>query len=137
MHILKVCLKDCFLFFISFISYAISQLLILCFPISASSQYYRKTFFFLGCIWIIKSLQNFIAGRWNDILKSPVTKWIFFSSAVFGSRYSRVNQVKFVEDSLSRRYHFKFIKGCLPHILLGPFFNTLTLLMSNIQLVLF
>ena len=42
--------------------------------------------------------------------------------------YSRMDQVKFVEDNLCeiwRPYHFKFFKGCLPHILLGPFLNTL------------
>ena len=27
---------------------------------------------------------------------------------------------------LSRRYPFKFFKGCLPQILLGPFLNTLS-----------
>ena len=27
---------------------------------------------------------------------------------------------------LGRPYHFKFFKGCLPQILLGPFLNTLT-----------
>ena len=27
---------------------------------------------------------------------------------------------------LRRPYHFKFFKGCLPQILLGPFLNTLT-----------
>ena len=53
-----------------------------------------------------------------------------------GSRYSRLGEVKCVEDSLwkiwsnlvylSRPYHFKFFKGCLPQILLGPFLNTLT-----------
>ena len=47
-----------------------------------------------------------------------------------------MDQVKFVEDSLyktwsdmvclGRTYHFKFFKGCLPQILLGPFLNTLT-----------
>ena len=40
--------------------------------------------------------------------------------------YSRVGQVKFVEDSLSRPYPFKFFKGCLLQILLGPFLNTLS-----------
>ena len=54
----------------------------------------------------------------------------------FGSRYSRMDQVKFVEDSLKkiwsdfvclgRPYHFKFYKGCILLILLGPFVNTLT-----------
>ena len=27
---------------------------------------------------------------------------------------------------LSRPHHFKFFKGCLPQILLGPFLNTLS-----------
>ena len=44
----------------------------------------------------------------------------------FGSRYSRMEQLKFVEDWQSRPYHFKFFKGCLPQILLGPFLNSLT-----------
>ena len=34
-----------------------------------------------------------------------------------------MDQVKF---DLSRLYHFKVFKGCLPQILLGPFLNTLT-----------
>ena len=28
--------------------------------------------------------------------------------------------------SISRSYHFKFFKGCLPQILLDPFLNALT-----------
>ena len=32
----------------------------------------------------------------------------------YGTKYSRIDQVKFVEDSLSRPYPFKFFKGCLP-----------------------
>ena len=32
---------------------------------------------------------------------------------------------------LGRPYHFKFFKGCLPQILLGPFLNTLTHLSST------
>ena len=57
-----------------------------------------------------------------------------------GTKYSRMEQVKFVEDNLqkiwsdmiclSRPCHFKFFKGCLPQISLGPFLNTL----SQIQL---
>ena len=52
----------------------------------------------------------------------------------FGKKYSRMDQVIFVEDSLSniwrdmvcesRPYPFKFLKGCLPQIVLGPFLNT-------------
>ena len=32
---------------------------------------------------------------------------------------------------LSRPYHFKFFKGCLPQILLSPFLNTLTHIFLN------
>ena len=39
--------------------------------------------------------------------------------------YSRMDQVKFVEDSLQKPYHSNFCKGCLPQILLGPFLNKL------------
>ena len=52
-----------------------------------------------------------------------------------GSSYSRMDQVKFVENSLwniwtdmvcvGRPYHVKYFKGCLPQILLGSFMNTL------------
>ena len=38
-------------------------------------------------------------------------------------KYSRMDQVKFVEDSL---YPFKFLKGRLSQISLGPFLNTLS-----------
>ena len=31
---------------------------------------------------------------------------------------------------LSRLHHFKFFKGCLPQIFLGPFLNTLTRIMN-------
>ena len=41
---------------------------------------------------------------------------------VNGTKYLRMNQVRFVAD-LSRPYHFK---GCLPQISLGPFLNTLS-----------
>ena len=55
------------------------------------------------------------------------------AGVVNGSRYSRMDQVKFVEASLkkfwsdmvcSRPYHFKFFKGCLSQVLLGPFLST-------------
>ena len=54
----------------------------------------------------------------------------------FGSKYSRMDCVKFLEDSLQkiwsdivslgRPYHFKLFKGCLPPILLSPFLNMST-----------
>ena len=47
-----------------------------------------------------------------------------------GAKYARMDQVKFVEDSLmvclNRLYHFNFFKGCLAQIILGPFLNTLS-----------
>ena len=52
-----------------------------------------------------------------------------------GTKYSRMDQVKIVEDSLSKIWShmvylssphlFKFFKGCLPLHLLGAFLNTL------------
>ena len=61
---------------------------------------------------------------------------ITYICEIYGSRYSRMDQLKFVEDSLQkirsdmvcfgRPYHFKFLKGCLPQILLSPISNTLT-----------
>ena len=53
-----------------------------------------------------------------------------------GTRYSRIDQEKLVENSLykiwkdmvclSTPYHAKRFEGCLPQILLGPFLNILT-----------
>ena len=52
------------------------------------------------------------------------------------SRYLRIDQVKFVEDSfqkiwsdmvyIGRPYYFKIIKGYVPQVLLVPFLYTLT-----------
>ena len=52
-------------------------------------------------------------------------------SEIYKSKYSRMDQVKFVEDSLSKIWRdmvclsFKFCKVYLPQILLGSFLNTL------------
>ena len=43
----------------------------------------------------------------------------------FETKYLRVNQVKFGEDTF-KKFEFKFFKSCLPQVLLGPFLNTLT-----------
>ena len=55
---------------------------------------------------------------------------------LLGTLYSRMDQVKFLEDglykiegvwsALGRPYPIKFFKGCLPQIFLGPFLNTLS-----------
>ena len=47
---------------------------------------------------------------------------------IFGSKYSRKDQVKFVATA-SKKFEeiwfaFTFFKGCLPQILLGLFLNT-------------
>ena len=71
-------------------------------------------------------------GVLKSILK--IRAWLF------GSRYLKMDQVKFVEDSIWKVWsddHFKFFKGCLPQILLGPFLNTLTHLAKAITWVAF
>ena len=47
-----------------------------------------------------------------------------------GSRCLTMDQIKFVEDSQSRPYHFKIFKGCLLQIVLGLFFKILTQIKS-------
>ena len=46
----------------------------------------------------------------------------------YGSKYWR-------KYCLSRPYHFKFLRGCLPQILLSPFLNTLTHIVVFLQLI--
>ena len=45
-----------------------------------------------------------------------------------GTKYLRMDQVELWKTAfcLSKPYHFKFFKGCLPPFLLGPFWNTLS-----------
>ena len=73
---------------------------------------------------------NLLHHKWGrNRLWSPETK--------YGTKYSGMDQVKFVGDSFENCWrsmvYFKqiillqfFYKGCLPHILLGPFLNTLS-----------
>ena len=61
-----------------------------------------------------------ILNSLNACLNSPLIRLI-------GTKYSRVDQVKFV-DCLSRPYPFKFFKGCFPQISLGPLLNTFSYL---------
>ena len=53
----------------------------------------------------------------------------FHFQEIYGTKYSRIDQVRFVEDSKS--YHFKFFKGCASQISLGPFLNTLFYIFSE------
>ena len=84
-----------------------------------------------------------LASSWllQRVLQKFIVLSMFLSSCSFniqpwyGLRYSRMDQVKFVEKNLqeiwsdlvclSTPYHFKFFKGCLPQVLLGPFLNIL------------
>ena len=57
------------------------------------------------------------------------------------AKYSRIDQVKFVEDNLykiwvclDRPYHFNFFRGFLPQILLGRFLNTLSQLNLGLEI---
>ena len=58
--------------------------------------------------------------------------WVKFNRIrVFNSKYKKKfgrldPVVNTVVMCLSRPYYFKFFKGCLPQVLLGPFLNTLT-----------
>ena len=72
----------------------------------------------------------------SKVFFANISKVIFSEmNKEIGSKYSRIDQVKLVEDSLqniwrdmiclSRAYPFKFFESCLPEILVGPFLNTL------------
>ena len=69
--------------------------------------------------------------KWNlkyeksEPVIAATTPFLVINQVTYGLRYSRMDQVKFVEDSL-RPCYFKFFKGRLAQILLGPFLNTLT-----------
>ena len=54
--------------------------------------------------------RNCLGFSSNSIFSNGLLKY----SAIYGSRYSRIDQVKFVKGSLSRPYHFKFFKVCVP-----------------------
>ena len=68
-----------------------------------------------------------------------------FYRVINGTKYSRMDQVKFVEDNLwkiwrdmvrlSRPYPFKFFKGCFQQILLVPLLNTLSKMFFCNQLI--
>ena len=91
-------------------------------------------------IWKYTS-QNCAWG--NTVIEYQLLDIVNFSKIlriILGTKYSRMNQVKFVEGSLQKKiegisyhrsYHFKFFKGCLPQISLGPFLNTLSHLYTS------
>ena len=72
-----------------------------------------------------RSLRKDLAASWNIKWTSKPTGW-------HSSDNSLSNMV-----CQNRPYHFKFFKDCIPHILLGPYLNTLShkWLMAYIWLV--
>ena len=62
--------------------------------------------------------QNFHARKLGEIM-------VFSAAKVFKDGSSKICE----RQPLSRPYPFKFFKGCLPQILIGPFLNTLSYIM--------
>ena len=66
-----------------------------------------------------KTVDELFSNGWDDLViewkgpKNTLSIW-----GTYGTKYSRMDQVKFVENNL--------LKGCLTQILLGPFLNTLS-----------
>ena len=96
--------------------------------------------------------QGMFSRVWKCLFNVCLKNWLLKSFSVFsnglnGSGKSRMNQVKFVEDSflniwsnmvcLNRPYHFKFVKSCFPQILLNhswiPWFKCLLTLHTKIM----
>ena len=104
-----------------------------------------STFYFIPFL-ILKVKINCILKSyfsiWQLVLKPPPSSIVFISICIqFGENqcyllqeviYIRaMNYVKdklrqSIQECLSRPYYFKFFKGCLPQILLGPFLNILS-----------
>ena len=89
------------------------------------------------CYLISGQCSNFMPAKST---REPKVFWCFH--VIYGSGYSRMDWVKFLEDSLlenwsdivclSWPYHFIFFKGSLPQVLLGPFLNTLTYMIGTL-----
>ena len=97
--------------------------------------------------WLILNLTPGIIFRCNVSLEVPLRTpfmersrfcWTvsilllneYFPGWSYRAKYSKMHQVKFVEDSLLKIWSdmvcpLQIFKGCLPQILLGPFLNTL------------
>ena len=94
---------------------------------------------------------KFFHFKESSRLKTKNWSWICCTVTWNGTKYSRMDQVKFVKDGLEKNgsdkvclsseicggqplkilkwsgpYHVKFFKGCLPQISLGLFLNTLS-----------
>ena len=94
--------------------------------------------------WVYSHGAPILSTRWQY---ESIYKGMWRIGMNIMTEYSKMDQVKFVEDSLwkiwsdmvylSRRYRFKFFKGCLPQIWLSPFLNTFTQLFLDITKTVF
>ena len=55
-----------------------------------------------------------------------IQMYIYKHMCIYGTKYSRMDQVKLVED-------WKLFKGCLPQISLGLFLSTLSLVLIKLK----
>ena len=83
----------------------------------------------------IKTIKGFWLWLIDRFIQFRIQRTHTYRLVIYGTKYSRMDQEKLVEDKwhdlsdmvyLSRPYHFKFFKGSLPQILLGPFLNTVS-----------
>ena len=61
----------------------------------------------------------------------PVSEAYLEPRQPYETKYSRMDQIKYVEDRLKRFevifvIYFKFSEDCILHILVGPFLNTMS-----------
>ena len=79
--------------------------------------------------WLIAKLWKlFILKLVQIVYEYTYTCTIYYTVQLwyaYGTKFWRMGQVKFVEDSLQKIWRGIIFKGCLPKLLLGPLFNTL------------
>ena len=87
-------------------------------PRSTTIKTLKKEVDFISLVLIFKNIMS----KTNNfkIFRKKKTMKMFAMLRGTGTKYSRMEQL------LSRPYYFKFLKGCLPQISLGPFLNALT-----------
>ena len=120
------------------------RLLICGFKFISSKYYFSTLTRYKGLIEILVTFCNDLHVISRKPRKPRNTREFF---EICGTKYSRMDQVKFVEDSpwkfegvwsaRNRPCTFKFFKGCLPQFLFGLFLNTLShIFVVGIQLLL-
>ena len=75
--------------------------------------------------FLILALNLATCSTGSRILVISFARLIWVLKIVTGAAdIGKGNSVESSQIGLSRPYHLKFFKGCLPQILFGPFFNT-------------